>query len=72
MFDIDKHVERITDSLADRVFSTRPEFLQCASCGNYFDERFRHESSLVDCLDFCSDYCVAEWEEENRHDFIND
>lgn len=49
-----------------------PTVCECLICENRFYEDDAVKSIYNNQHDFCSEYCMNEWDEENKHDYIDE
>lgn len=59
--------EAQTDRMIDDMYA--PRACECTWCEDLFNEDYAIESVYRDDLQFCSDDCMENWEEENKHDY---
>jgi hypothetical protein len=59
--------EAQTARMIDDMYAPVP--CECSWCDEYFDEDNVVESDLSDTVQFCSEDCLENWEEENKHDY---
>lgn len=64
--DYEAQTLRMIDSMYERTIC------ECSICENRFYEEDAYQSQYTDKYDFCSEDCTNEWEEENKHDYIDE
>ena len=59
--------EAQTARMIDDMYA--PRACECTWCEEYFNEDNAIESLYCDDVQFCSDDCMENWEEEFKHDY---